>query len=173
MSALLDSLLTADELKTARAADPADIGLTIAGEDAAAHARFVSLAGQDSRTARLMVQCAELRSELAAKEEALADATSLTYSYAKLIGQHREPQGIVSLIRRLDSQRLTTEELRAIIAALTLKTDDMPYDMSSVADSLQDAHDLCASVPDLPDDREVAEDERQDTLRTERKDGVR
>jgi hypothetical protein len=143
---------------------PQDIAATVAEEDRAAAARFVP--ASEARCLNLMAQNAELRQQL-------EDATSLTYSYARLIGEHREPQGIVSLIRRLDSQRLKPDELRAILAALYMKADDMPYDMSLVADRLQEAHDACQHVRDLPSDREIAADERQDTLRCERRDGVR
>lgn len=151
----------------ARPQDIAEAGL-MGAEDAAAQARFVSLAGQDSRTARLMVEAAELRVKLSRAIQAAADATTLTCDYARLINEHGQPQGIVSLIRRLDSQRLTTEELRAIIAALTLKAGDMPFDMSLVESCLTEAHDAAESPPDAQSQRQRAADERQDTLRQER-----
>jgi hypothetical protein len=60
---------------------PQDIAATVAEEDRAAAARFVP--ASEARCLNLMAQNAELRQQL-------EDATSLTYSYAKLIGQQRE-----------------------------------------------------------------------------------
>lgn len=61
MSHLLETLL-ADQRRIE--ANPAYIAPVVADEDRGASARFVSLAGQDSRVARLMVQCAELRAQV-------------------------------------------------------------------------------------------------------------
>lgn len=61
MSHLMDALL-ADQRRIE--ADPAYIAPVVADEDRIAQDRFVSLAGQDSRVARLMVQCGELRAQV-------------------------------------------------------------------------------------------------------------
>lgn len=51
-------------------ADPAYIAPVVADEDRGASARFVSLAGQDTRVARLMLERAELCSALSLAEDA-------------------------------------------------------------------------------------------------------
>ena len=61
MSHLMDALL-ADQRRME--ADPAYIAPVVAEEDRSAQARFVSLAGQDSRVARLMVENGELRAQI-------------------------------------------------------------------------------------------------------------
>lgn len=84
MSHLMNTLL-ADQRRIE--ADPEYIAPVVADEDRQAREAFVSLPGQDSRVARLMVQCAELRAKLDAERDRAQAAENVATKQARRIGE--------------------------------------------------------------------------------------
>ena len=123
-----------------------DIAGTVAAEDTSAAMRYRPAVS--SRECELMTENAELRAKL------------------------ESATGITSAIRSLPS--LTVEETRELILVLSNRVHKIEgFDTDGLCQRLDECYFVKVPVETVYDPRDHAEDERQDTLRAEMRDGVR